>query len=126
LQLISVDSSGWRNRAARGIIQMHCSGNRMVTNLGKWRGREPSRGEWRRLSGCGCPTCVRFGIKGLKLGGTEGFCNRACHNLWVLLEEAKWLQEMISGGCYRKRFRHRLDNSIYLPVIENLIEARKK
>lgn len=126
LRLNSVDSSGWRNRAARGIIQMHGSGDRMVANLGKWRGRELDRGEWRRLSGCRCPACVRFGSKGLKLDGMEGFCNRACHNLWVLLEEAKWLKEMISEGSYHKCFRRRLDNSVYLSVIENLIEAQKK
>src|SRR5262249_13087208 len=38
----SVDSSGWRNRAARGIVQLPGSGERMVAELGNWRGRRPS------------------------------------------------------------------------------------
>jgi 7-cyano-7-deazaguanine tRNA-ribosyltransferase len=41
LEVDSVDSSGWRNRAARGIVQMPGRGDRMVANLGSWRGREP-------------------------------------------------------------------------------------
>jgi len=41
LGMDSVDSSGWRNRAARGIIQLPGSGDRSILNLGAWRGRVP-------------------------------------------------------------------------------------
>lgn len=51
----SVDSSGWRNRAARGIVQLSGSGERMVAELGKWRGRRPSCEEWGILRRCKCP-----------------------------------------------------------------------
>ena len=49
LGMNSVDSSSWRNRAARGIVQLPGSGDRIVANLGSWRGREPSENEWKAL-----------------------------------------------------------------------------
>jgi 7-cyano-7-deazaguanine tRNA-ribosyltransferase len=118
----SIDSSGWRNRAARGIIQLLGSGDRMIANLGKWRGRQPSRQEWKKLQECHCPTCSLFGVKGLKDDGIEGFCNRACHNLWVLLEESKWIKEQLAEKSYAHLYKDRLDNSIYLPLIESLVD----
>jgi hypothetical protein len=117
----SVDSSGWRNRAARGIIQLPGAGERIVAELGNWRGRRPSKEEWTDLKKCRCPACKEYGVRGLRASGIDGFSHRATHNLWVLLEEAKWLDGRISGGTYRKCYRHRLNNSIYLPVIETLL-----
>jgi 7-cyano-7-deazaguanine tRNA-ribosyltransferase len=124
LRLNSIDSSGWRNRAARGLVQLLGSGDRMVANLGNWRGREPSRAEWKVLRACQCPACAISGAKGLKLGGVEGFCNRACHNLWVLLEEAKWIKNQLAEGSYVRQFRSRLDNSIYQPLIEYIVDTQ--
>jgi hypothetical protein len=126
LRMNSIDSSGWRNRAARGLVQLLGSGDRMVANLGNWRGREPSRAEWKRLRECLCPACRQFGIKGLKTDGVEGFCNRACHNLWVLLEEAKWIKSQMAEEAYPSVYQDRLDNSIYLPLIEYLVEKLEK
>jgi hypothetical protein len=85
LGMDSVDSSGWRNRAARGIVQLEGSGDRVVANLGSWRGREPSELEWQRLRTCPCPACQQLGLESLKAGGKAGFAHRAAHNLWILL-----------------------------------------
>jgi 7-cyano-7-deazaguanine tRNA-ribosyltransferase len=117
----SVDSSGWRNRAARGIIQMPGSGDRMIADLGKWRGRRPSEEELVRLAKCRCPACQREGIEGLKREGIEGFCCRATHNLWILLEEARWIDKHLRNGSYKQNYRRRLDNSTYLPLIKKLL-----
>ncbi len=57
LEMDSVDSSGWRSRAARGIVQLPGCGDRSVANLGSWRGREPDATEWERLRCCPCPAC---------------------------------------------------------------------
>lgn len=118
----SIDSSGWRNRAARGIVQLPGSGDRMVTNLGKWRGRAPDKHEWKRLRRCRCPACSAEGLRGLKADGLKGFCNRATHNLWVVLEEARWLEKHLNAGTYANNYRRRLDNSTYLPLIAKLLE----
>jgi 7-cyano-7-deazaguanine tRNA-ribosyltransferase len=124
LGLDSVDSSGWRNRAARGIVQLAGSGDRVVADLGSWRGRRPSAQEWETLAGCECPACRRAGLEGLQARRLEGFCNRATHNLWVLLEEAEWIARHLANGTYTATYRDRLDNSIYLPLITQVLSSR--
>jgi len=126
LGMDSIDSSGWRNRAARGIVQLPGSGDRMIANLGKWRGRKPKRKEVKLLNECGCPACQQSGIKGLRAKGIEGFSNRACHNLWVVLEEAKWIKEQMKAEEYAACYKDRLDNTIYLPLIEHLVDLLAK
>jgi len=123
LGIDSIDSSGWRNRAARGIIQMPGSGDRMINDLGKWRGRKPSEDEWELLARCRCPSCKDTGLKGLKRDGIEGFSARATHNLWILLQEATWIEKHFRNGSYAKNYRRRLDNSVYLPLITKLVAA---
>jgi 7-cyano-7-deazaguanine tRNA-ribosyltransferase len=117
----SADSSGWRNRAARGIVQLPGSGDRMVSNLGKWRGRSPSKDEWAVLKRCRCPACRKLGIVGLKMRGLKGFCNRATHNLQVLLGEAEWVRNRIAAGSYARAYGRRLDNTVYRPLIKKLV-----
>jgi 7-cyano-7-deazaguanine tRNA-ribosyltransferase len=125
LGIDSVDSSGWRNRAARGIVQLPGSGDRMVANLGKWRGRHPDGDEWERLERCPCPACKANGAKGLKADGLSGFCNRATHNLWILLEEARWMDKHLTAETYAANYRRRLDNSTYVPLIKQLLEMKQ-
>jgi 7-cyano-7-deazaguanine tRNA-ribosyltransferase len=122
----SVDSSGWRNRAARGIIQLPGSGERLVADLGSWRGREPSAHEWEILRYCKCPACQKHGVDGLRASKLHGFCCRATHNLWVILGENRWLMKHIAGGTYRRYYKRRLDNSVYRPLIDELLALAAK
>jgi queuine/archaeosine tRNA-ribosyltransferase len=119
----SVDSSGWRNRAARGIVQLPGSGDRMMADLGSWRGRRLSPLEREALRNCPCPSCECNGLNGLTARRIEGFCNRAAHNLWVLLEEARWIEQRLSSVTYTEHYKGRLDNTIYKSLIEKVIEA---
>lgn len=121
----SIDSSGWRNRAARGIVQLPGSGDRMIAKMGNWRGREPSRQELAILRRCECPACKRHGLRGLRRDGIEGFCNRATHNLYVLIAEAKWVEERLQRGTYARTYKRRLDNTIYAPLIEQVVQFRE-
>jgi queuine/archaeosine tRNA-ribosyltransferase len=121
----SVDSSGWRNRAARGIVQLPGSGERLIADLGKWRGREPSSVDWDVLNRCMCPACRHHGVKGLMASKLHGFCCRATHNLWVLIEENRWLSKHISAGTYERNYLRRVNNSTYKPIIEELLELLK-
>jgi 7-cyano-7-deazaguanine tRNA-ribosyltransferase len=123
LAIDSADSSGWRNRAARGIVQLPGSGDRSVADLGNWRGRAPSTEEWRKLRQCQCPACQRSGPDGLEANGITGFCNRATHNLWVLLAEACTVEAHIQTGNYREWYRSHLDNTTYLPLINQLVHT---
>ncbi len=118
----SVDSSGWRNRAARGIVQLPGRGDRIVAALGSWRGRKPDEEEWKMLDGCICPACQKFGIEGLQANRIEGFCNRATHNLWTLLEEAKQIDEHLKAKTYTDWYIGHVQNSTYLPLIQQAVE----
>jgi 7-cyano-7-deazaguanine tRNA-ribosyltransferase len=117
----SLDSSGWRNRAARGIVQLPGRGDRMVANMGSWRGREPDALEWAMLAACACPACQRFGIEGLRVNGIDGFCNRATHNLWILLREAQDIETHLRAKTYRSWYLSHVDNSIYRVLINNTL-----
>ncbi len=121
LGIDSVDSSGWRNRAARGVIQLPGTGERVVAELGSWRGRRPTSDEWKRLEGCPCPACKQHGTTGLKANRSSGFYNRATHNLWMLLEEALLIQEHLAAGTYAEWYKGHLDNTMYRPLIEALL-----
>lgn len=124
LDVDSADSSGWRNRAARGIVQLPGRGDRVVANLGNWRGRSLDQPERELLATCECPVCIKFGIQGLQACGIEGFCNRATHNLWVLLEETGHILNHISNNTYETWYEEHLDNSIYRPLIKYLLDQR--
>lgn len=125
LDINSVDSSGWRNRAARGIVQLPGTGDRMVADLGSWRGREPDAKEWEILAECQCPACQKYGLDGLKANLVHGFRNRATHNLWILLEEARLIEEHLIAGDYENWYLTHLDNTLYRPLIDTIIELGK-
>lgn len=122
LGIDSVDSAGWRNRAARGIVQLPGRGDRMVADMGTWRGREPTAEEWRLLEECPCPVCRYAGLVGLRAPGVDGFSNRAAHNLWTLLGEARQIEAHLGAGDYLQWYRTHLDNTIYLPLIEQTLQ----
>lgn len=124
LNIDSADSSGWRNRAARGIIQLPGRGDRVVADLGNWRGRVPDQFEWDLLEACICPACREHGVEGLKASGIEGFCNRATHNLWTLLDEINQVERHLDQQTYETWYMDHLDNSIYRPLIDYMIERR--
>lgn len=128
LGMDSVDSSGWRNRAARGIVQLPGRGDRLLTDLGSWRGRRPNEDEWAILRECTCPACSQFGVKGLLEGGLVGFCNRATHNLWTLLQEAAEVERHLAKGLdvYEAWYKEHVENSIYEPLIAYALELRRR
>ena len=126
LGMDSVDSVGWRVRAARGLIQLPGIGDRSIADLGNWKVREPDAQELKILKECQCPACQKHGLEGLKKNKTFGFCNRATHNLWTLLEENRMIQGHLKDGTYAKWYKEHLHNSIYRPLINRLVEKHLK
>lgn len=122
LGLDTVDSSGWRNRAARGIIQLRGTGDRIVAAFGSWRGRALSLSEKRSLKQCGCPACSADGAKRLETGGIDGFAARATHNLWVLASELKDVEHHIADGSYAEWFPNHVDNRIFRTLIAHAVD----
>lgn len=124
LGINSVDSAGWRNRAARGIIQLPGGGDRSVANLGSWNGRELDDDEEEALRNCQCPVCEHNeDFEPLKQKKIEGFCNRATHNLWVLLEETRQISEHREEGTYTDWYESHVENSTYKPLIDYLLPS---
>jgi queuine/archaeosine tRNA-ribosyltransferase len=126
LDVDSADSSGWRNRAARGIVQLLGRGDRVVADLGSWRGRVPDEAEWRMLMACGCPSCHQQGIQGLKANGIEGFCNRATHNLWTLLQESALVEQHLNQESYDSWYADHLENSVYDSLIGYVLQQKQQ
>ena len=126
LKMDSVDSVGWRTRAARGIVQLPGIGDRSVVSLGNWKIREPNSQELEKLRKCQCPACQKYGLEGLKKNKTFGFCNRATHNLWTLLEENRMIQEHLRAKTYAEWYKEHLHNSTYQPLIDLLVEKHLK
>jgi hypothetical protein len=77
--------------------------------------------ELQDLELCPCPACREFGLDGLRASGLFGAMNRADHNLWVLLREAADVESRLIDGSYVTWYRTHLDNTIYLPLIEQLV-----
>jgi len=87
--------------------------------------RQRSVTEWLEVtcSECLCPACRQYKLNGLKISGMEGFCNRATHNLWILLEEARLIEEhLYNSGNYKEWYKPHLDNTIYRPLIAQIVE----
>lgn len=126
LGMDSADSSGWRSRAARGIVQLPGRGDRLVANLGSWRGREPSPGEWDLLRSCPCPACLTDGLDGLRADKIAGFSHRAAHNLNVLLAEADAIAQHLGDGldAYRAWYPDHIKNRVYEPLIAHAVSLR--
>lgn len=123
LKMDSVDSVGWRVRAARGLVQLPGIGDRSIADLGNWKVREPTSQELKKLEECQCPACQEYGVEGLKKDRTHGFCNRATHNLWTLLEENRMIQKHLADKTYVEWYKEHLHNSTYRPLIDKIVET---
>lgn len=133
LKIDSIDSSGWRNRAARGLIFVPGSGERYVVKLGNWRGRSITDTEEQYLRGCGCPACMEYGVAGLKASketnpgassGIWGFQNRATHNLWTFFLEAHEIERHLENKTYGGWYKDHVKSPVWRKIIEYGINHR--
>ena len=86
----------------------------------------PPRRNGRFSHRCKCPACRKHGVDGLQACKLHGFCCRATHNLWVILGENRWLTKHIARGTYLRRYKRRLNNSVYRPLIDELLALDAK
>ena len=119
----SADSSGWRQRAARGLIVLRARGERQAIQLGSWKGRTLQESEWAELKRCRCPACRRHGIEGLKSVGVHGFAQRAVHNLAMLLDEAALIERHRKAGDFPSWSRRRIRDNRMARLVELAFEV---
>lgn len=124
LGIDSADSSGWRQRAARGLVILRGKGERMAVKLGSWKGRAIDAEEWEGLARCRCPACRRLGSEGLKGVGVEGFSHRAIHNLWALLEEAALIDRHLAKGDFPAWSSRRVRGNRMAALVALALEAK--
>jgi tRNA-guanine family transglycosylase len=95
----SVDSSGWRTKAAYGAIQLPGMADRYITKRKKHKDYPKLNKEERKiLNNCDCPACKRNSVDSLM----QSFQLRALHNAWVFQNEVKLARELIEDNTYDK------------------------
>jgi hypothetical protein len=125
LGLDSLDSSGWRQRAARGLINLRGRGERQAVKLGNWKGREVTAEEWEELARCRCPACREEGCDGLRRKGIEGFAARATHNLAMLVHEAELIRRHLSAGDFASWSPKRIGSNALADLVRVALEQEK-
>jgi hypothetical protein len=122
LRADSVDSSGWRVRAAKGIILLPGSGQHLVTaNSGRSAGPQSPRIR-AEIARCECGVC-ELGEKALRASRGRGFENRAIHNIWVLAQECMLLNQQGTVRNLATWSRSRLQGHPRQAVIEHARRA---
>jgi tRNA-guanine family transglycosylase len=109
----SVDSSGWRTKAAYGAIQLPGTPDRYITIKKKHKNYPRlSREEMNILDDCVCPSCRRISIDGLM----RSYQLRALHNAWVLQNEVNVAKRLVEENTYDDYVERILKNSRFYKV----------
>lgn len=119
----SVDSMGWRLKAAFGAIQLPGVGDRFITPKNNGKGRSGlSEEEESLLEECVCPICKGKDLKERKKeldnADPKNFQNRAIHNSHVFKEEAELFIRNVEKGRMIDFIEERLARSPYKPLFE--------
>jgi len=134
LNVDSIDSVGWRMRAAHGLIFIPGKGERSIKKLGNWNRTEVSEREMKVLKRCSCPACKRYGLDGLIASkednekeddnfGAVGFYNRATHNLWTLLKEARDIEKHLDEGDYSEWYKDHVKSPLFRRLIDYALNS---
>jgi len=119
----SVDTLGWRLKAAHGAIQLPGVGDRFIAPNGKRKRKKLSEVEEVLLEKCRCPVCRGLKIEERKKKLSNGikngtFDNRAIHNAWVFYQECLTARRMIGRKKYLEFTAGRLKNTIYRKYLD--------
>jgi len=117
----SLDSVGWRLKAAYGVIQLPGVGDRHLTprNSKKRpfiRGREKEL-----LASCECPFCQGKTLKERIQGLDSSFYSRSLHNAWIFLNEQEKFHQALKEGCIKSFIESRLKKGMFSKAVRYLI-----
>jgi len=103
----SLDSSGWRLKAAYGNIQLPGVSDRNPTSRNNGRSSLNEK-EKKILEQCECPTCKNKSLEE-KIKSLDGpFPPRALHNAWVYVQERESYIKSLNEGTSREFTEKRL------------------
>jgi len=118
----SIDSSGWRTKAAYGAIQLPKIGDRYITPRKRHKTyRDLSENEKEILAQCECPVCEKEGLEKLK----RSFTARALHNAWVFQKEVQKARELIRMNEYESYVQEILIQSSLSNAFKLATELKK-
>jgi len=119
----SIDSIGWRLKAAYGTIQLPGVGDRHVKSRNNGR---PSLNEKEKLllAQCECPVCYNKNLDE-RLDTLDGlFQSRAMHNAWLFKKEQELYHEKLLANQTLQFLDKRLSKGIFSKAFNHLIEKQ--
>ena len=120
----SLDSTGWRIKAAYGTIQLPGVGDRHPVSRNNGR---PclSYKEKKILELCECPSCQNRTIdERIKLLN-EDFKSRALHNAWVFTKEQNYFRKSLEEGTTKSFTKKRLNKGIFSKPFQYILEQKE-
>lgn len=120
----SLDTTGWRIKAAYGIIQLPGVSDRHPKTRNNGRSFLKN-GELDILKKCECPTCSGETLEQRLNKLDQDFYSRALHNAWVFKEEEYKFKNSLKKGETRKFVEKRLKNSYYSKSFDYLINTKE-
>jgi len=123
----SVDSIGWRIRAAHRILLVDGIGERHVIKKERgWSIKFISNKEWRLLRDCECPVCSSHNLSRLKKLYISSFEHRCIHNAWIQQKEVEIARDLISSGEYEEYIKNRLNTGIWRKITNYAFKKLKE
>jgi tRNA-guanine family transglycosylase len=119
----SIDSSGWRIKAAYGIIQLPGVSDRHVKSRNNGR-RFLNKEEIKVLEKCQCPVCRNLTIEERVECLDEEFKARALHNSWVFVNEQNNFKKMVKEHNSEQLVSNRLDNGKFSKAYSYMLEKK--
>lgn len=128
----SMDTIGWRIKAAYGAIQLPSTSDRFVSpkkNAKKPR-KELSPQELDLLSNCQCPICCNSSLA-QKLGKLDNsksstFENRAVHNAWVFTQELQRTRQLLNQGILMDYLKEKMSVGYWRSSYKRVTELLQK
>ena len=120
----SLDSTGWRIKAAYGMIQLPGVSDRHVKTRNNGR-KFLDASEQKILTKCKCPTCKGNIIDERMKILDENFIPRAVHNAWVFKKEEQSFKNAIIDEKIEQFLEKRLKNSYYSKSFDYLVTSKK-
>jgi tRNA-guanine family transglycosylase len=120
----SLDSTGWRTKAAYGMIQLPGVGDRYPKTRNNGR-TVLNDAEKEILDECQCPTCESKNIEDKVNLLNDKFPARALHNAWTFKKEEQYFKNALENGEIRKFLDLRLKGSYYSKRLDYIINSKE-
>jgi len=117
----SLDSMGWRLKAAYGVIQLPGVGDRHLTPRNTKKRPFIKGREKELLAACECPACKSKSLEERIQDLNDNFYFRSVHNAWVFLNEQKKFHQALKEGYIKSFIESRLKKGMFSKAVKYVI-----